>query len=60
MPTDQNKRVKLVQEVPDPPQLTPAVLRRVNEEARAWHEAFTRQTASMEVITAEDLKVRAR
>lgn len=60
MPIDETKKVKLVQEVPEPPRLTPADLKQVDEEARAWHEAFTRQTASMEVITSDDLKVRAR
>jgi hypothetical protein len=54
------KKIKLAKEVPDPPQLTSAVLQEIADEAREWHDAFTRQTVPMEKITADDLKVRAR
>ncbi len=53
-------KIKLATEVPDPPQLTPAVMREIADEAREWHTAFTEQTVPMEKITADDLKVRAR
>lgn len=54
------RKLKLATQVPDPPELTAEVLRQIEDEAREWRVAFSSHTAAMEIIAAEDLKVRAR
>lgn len=57
---DNTNKVKVVSRVSDPPTLTPADVVRIQEESQRLHEAFTARTASMEILTVDDLKIRAK
>ncbi len=57
---DNTNKIKVVSTVSDPPALTTADLSRIQQESQRLHEAFTARTASMEILTADDLKVRAK
>jgi hypothetical protein len=53
-------KIKVVSKVSAPPELSAADLSRIQQESQRLHEAFTARTASMEILTADDLKVRAK
>ena len=53
-------KVKLVQDVPEPPTITPEVRDRLVQEAKAWRAEFAARIAAVEAITSEDLKIRIR
>ena len=53
-------KIKIVSKVSDPPAITTADLSRIEQESQRLHEAFTARTARMEILTADDLKVRAK
>jgi len=57
---DNTSKIKVVSEVSDPPDITTADLSRIQQESRQLHEAFTARTGSMEILTIDDLKVRAK
>jgi hypothetical protein len=50
--------IKVVSTVSDPPTLTDEDLSRIQLESQRLHAAFTARTAGMEVLTADDLKIR--
>lgn len=54
------KRAKLVTDVSDPPKLGTADIERIGQESQRLHDAFNARTASMEILTADDLKVRVK
>lgn len=54
---DNTNKIKVVSKVSDPPAITTADLSRIQQESQQLHEAFT---ARMEILTADDLKVRAK
>jgi len=51
-------KIKCVSKVSDPPVLSAVDVVRIQQEARRLHDAFTARTASMELLTVDDLKVR--
>lgn len=53
-------KIKVVSTVSDPPALTAADLSRIQQESARLHEAFAARTASMEILTVDDLKVRVK
>jgi hypothetical protein len=53
-------KVKLVQDVPPPPPITPEVRARLVEEAKLWRAEFAERIAAVEAITSDDLKIRVR
>jgi hypothetical protein len=53
-------KIELVSTVSDPPVLTVADLARIQQESQRLHEAFIARTASMEILTADDLKIRVK
>ena len=53
-------KIKIVSNVSDPPAITTADLSRIQRESQELHEAFTARTVSMEHLTVDDLKVRAK
>jgi hypothetical protein len=57
---DNTNRIKVVSEVSDPPTLSTTDLSRIQQESQRLHDAFTARTASLEILTADDLKVRAK
>lgn len=57
---DNTNKVKVVSKVSTPPELSADDLSRIQQEAQRLHEAFTARTAGMEILTADDLKVRAK
>ncbi|HWU87415.1 MAG TPA: hypothetical protein VN253_09075 [Kofleriaceae bacterium] len=57
---DNTNKIKVVSKVSDPPALSAADLARIQQESERLHTAFTKRTASMEILTADDLKVRAK
>lgn len=57
---DNDEKLKLATSVPEPPELTTEALRQIGDQAKQWRTAFALQTSGMEVMTADDLKVRAR
>lgn len=50
--------IKIVTEVSDPPVLSADDVRRIQHEGQRLHEAFIARTAGMEILTADELKVR--
>lgn len=57
---DNTDKIKVVSKVSDPPVLSSADLSRIQQESRHLHDAFTARTASMEILTVDDLKVRTK
>lgn len=57
---DNTNRIKVVSQVSDPPVITPADLNRIQQESQEVRDAFASRTARMEILTVEDLKVRAK
>lgn len=57
---DTAQRVKVVAEVSDPPKLSAADVARIQQESARLYEAFTARTASMEILTIDDLRIRAK
>jgi hypothetical protein len=57
---DNTNKIKVVSQVSDPPAITTADLSRIQQESQRLHEAFTTRTSSMEILTVDDLKVRAK
>jgi hypothetical protein len=55
-----NQPIKLAMDLPPPPTLSPQDLQRLDAEASAWRAAVDRGTASLEKLTAEDLRIRLR
>lgn len=55
-----DRKVKVVTKVPSPPEVTTEMLEKAAEEARDWREAYAAQTLSMETVTSDELKVRAK
>jgi len=54
---DNTNKIKVVSTVSDPPALTAADLARIQQESQRLHERFTARTASMEILTLDDLKI---
>lgn len=52
--------VKLATVASDPPRLSAAEIQRIAGEAHAAGEEFSNRTASMEMLTVDDLRVRAK
>ena len=57
---DTTNKIKVVSNVSDPPALSSVDLWRIQQESQRLHDAFTARTASMESLTVDDLKVRAK
>ncbi len=57
---DNTNKTKVVSKVSDPPALSTADLSRIQQEFAQLYAAFTARTASMEILTGDDLKVRAK
>ncbi len=57
---ENTNKIKVVSKVSDPPALSAADLTRIQQESVRLHTAFTERTASMEILTVDDLKVRAK
>jgi len=57
---DHTNKIKVVSKVSDPPAITTADLTRIRHESQQLHEAFNARTASMEILTIEDLKIRTK
>jgi len=57
---DNTSKIKVVSKVSDPPALSAADLARIQQESQRLHDAFMARTASMEILTVDDLKVRAK
>lgn len=57
---DNTNKIKVVSKVSDPPAISATDLSRIQQESQRLHEAFTARTASMEILTVDDLKVRAK
>jgi len=57
---DNTNKIKVVSKVSDPPAITTADLSRIQQESQQLHEAFTARTARMEILTVDDLKIRAK
>ena len=57
---DNTNKIKVVSKVSDPPTLSEDALSRIQQESQRFHDAFTARTASMELLTVDDLKVRAK
>lgn len=60
MPTEIKVPVRVATDVPDAPKLTPEVLAALADEARKCRDVFVTLSASMESLTPDDLKARAR
>jgi len=54
------RRRRIVADVPDPPPVNTQVIKAVADEAREWRKSYATQTAPMEEITPTDLKLRAK
>lgn len=52
--------IKVAANLPPPPKLTAQDLRQIDAEATALRAAVNRDTASLERLTAEDLRIRLR
>lgn len=57
---DTTQPLKLATNLPPPPPLSREDLRQIREEGLAWSAAVKRGTASLERLTAEDLRIRLR
>jgi hypothetical protein len=57
---DNTHKSKVVSKVSDPPALSAVDLSWIQQESQRLHDAFTARTASMEILTADDLKVRVK
>lgn len=57
---DNTSKIKVVSNVSDPPALSAKDLSRIQQESQRLHDAFTARTASMEILTVDDRKVRAK
>ena len=57
---DNTNKIKVVSTVSDPPAFSVADLSRIQQESQRLHDAFTARTASMEILTADDLKIRVK
>lgn len=57
---DNTSKIKVASNVSDPPTLSATDLSRIQQESQRLHDAFTARTASMEVLTVDDLKIRAK
>lgn len=57
---DNTQPIKLATGLPQPPALSPQDLQRIDKEASAWLAAVDQGTASLEKLTAEDLRIRLR
>ncbi len=55
-----DSKIKVVSKVSDPPAFSAADLSRIEQESQRLHDAFTARTASMEILTADDLKIRVK
>lgn len=53
-------KIKVVSKVSDPPTFSMDDLSRIQQESERLHDAFTARTASMEILTADDLKIRVK
>lgn len=60
MPTEVKVSVRVATDVPDAPKLTREVLAELADEARKCRDVFVSLSASMETLTPDDLKARAR
>ena len=57
---DNTSKIKVVSNVSDPPALSATDLSRLQQESQRLHDAFTARTASMEILTVDDLKIRVK
>ena len=58
MANQENTKFKIVSKVSDPPTLTAAEIEQIQQESQHLREAFSARAASMERLTADDLKIR--
>jgi len=58
--SDAAKKTTLVVDLPDPPEMTDSVRSRLLAKSKEWRDDFSQKVAEMEVITADDLRARAR
>lgn len=57
---DSTQPLELARNLPTPPALSREDLEQIREEGLAFSAALTRDTASLERLTAEDLRIRLR
>jgi hypothetical protein len=57
---DNTQPLKLATSLPTPPTLSREDLQRIRAEGLAWSAAVKRGTASLERLTADDLRIRLR
>lgn len=57
---DNTNKIKVVSTVSDPPALSQADIARIQLESERLHDTFTARTTRMEILTADDLKVRTK
>lgn len=53
-------QVKIVSKVSDPPTISAVDVSRIRQESQQLHDAFSARTASIEILTVDDLKSRAK
>lgn len=58
--TEQKPKVRLARDVPVPPAITDQVREQLAAEAREWRAEVAGKVAAIELVTSEDLRVRAR
>jgi hypothetical protein len=56
----ESDKVKLVAQLPDPPEMTESVRSNLLSQSKEWRASFSEKVAEMEAITADDLRARAR
>lgn len=44
-------------DIPDPPELTEEVLKKIRQEVKEWNEWFKKETADMEILSPEEWKI---
>lgn len=57
---DQKPKIKLARTVPEPPPITEALRDQLVAEARIWRAEVAERVKAIELVTADDLRVRAR
>lgn len=60
MANEDTRKIKVVVTVSDPPVLSTTEIARLQRESDRLHDSLATRTASMEVLTVDDLRVRAK
>ena len=60
MRNQDNTKIKIVSQVSDPPTISSSDIVRIRQESQRLGDAFAARTTSMEILTVDDLKIRAK